>query len=190
MPRAGLTPDRVVGVAARLADDVGYDRLTLKEVARRCKVRLPSLYKHVAGLDGLRRGIALLAIEELTGVLRKAAVGRAGRDALLALANAYRAYARAHPGRYAATLRAPEPGDEAVQDASDAVLEVVFAVLRGYDLEGSDAIDATRALRSALHGFVALETAGGFGLPEDVDRSFRRLVEGLDAAFRTWRDAG
>ena len=30
--------------------------------------------------------------------------------------------------------------------------------------------------RSAVHGFVALEAAGGFGIPVDVDESFERLV--------------
>jgi len=53
-------------------------------------------------------------------------------------------------------------------------------------LSGADAIDATRTLRAALHGFVTLEALGGLGLPLDVDRSFARLVEILDAALRTW----
>lgn len=49
-----------------------------------------------------------------------------------------------------------------------------------------DVFDATRALRSALHGFVSLEAAGGFGLPRDVDRSFSRLVTAVDSAFKDW----
>jgi len=52
-------------------------------------------------------------------------------------------------------------------------------VLEGYGIEGDDAIDVTRSLRAALHGFVSLEAAGGFGLPADVDRSFDRLIHGL-----------
>ena len=59
-------------------------------------------------------------------------------------------------------------------------------MLRGYGLTDDDAVDATRALRSALHGFVALEAAGGFGLPREVDRSYHQLVAGLDVAFRSW----
>ena len=31
-----------------------------------CGVSLPGLYKHVSGLDQVRRGIALLAVRELT----------------------------------------------------------------------------------------------------------------------------
>ena len=59
-------------------------------------------------------------------------------------------------------------------------------VLAGYQLRDDDAIDATRALRSTLHGFVTLEAAGGFGLPVDVDRSFDRLVRGLITALSSW----
>jgi catechol 2,3-dioxygenase-like lactoylglutathione lyase family enzyme len=67
--------------------------------------------------------------------------------------------------------------------ASEAVLGTVLAVLAERGLTGEDAIDATRALRAALHGFVALEAAGGFGMPQDVGRSFARLVAGLDRGF-------
>ncbi len=50
MPRAGLTPDRIISEAATVADEVGLDRLTLAAVAHRCGVSLPGLYKHVSGL--------------------------------------------------------------------------------------------------------------------------------------------
>lgn len=182
MPRAGLTPGSVVVEAARLADEVGYDRLTLAALAARVGVAVPSLYKHVGGLDDLRRGVAVLAVGELGATLERAVAEAAG-DAgtrLRALARAYRAYARAHPGRYAATLRAPAPGDDAFATAGGDVLRTVFDVLDERGLRGDDAIDATRALRAALHGFVALEAAGGFGLPRDVERSFDRMVGWLD----------
>ena len=63
---------------------------------------------------------------------------------------------------------------------------VVLDILAGYDLRGDDAIDAARALRSMLHGFITLEAAGGFGLPVDIDRSFGRLVDGLVTALSTF----
>ena len=40
-----------------------------------------------------------------------------------------------------------------------------------------DGLHAVRGLRSVVHGFASLEVAGGFGLPLDLDESFRRLVE-------------
>jgi len=190
MPRAGLSTAAVVAAAADIADAEGLDRLTLARVAAAAGVRTPSLYNHVESLDDVRRRVALLALRDLADALRDAAVGRAGDDALVAMADAYRAYARRHPGRYAATQRAPAEGDEEMRAAAKGAVDVVLAILRGYGLEGDDAIHAARAVRSALHGFVALETGGGFGIPVDLDESYARMVRALARGLRdaptTW----
>ena len=185
MPRAGLTEERVVVEAERIADDEGLPKLTLAALAESLGVRQPSLYKHIEGMDGLQRSIAVRAKTELADVLGRAAVGKSRADALRALCAAYRRWALDHPGRYAATVRAPAPGDEADLEASTAAVAVVLDILSGYDLHDVDAIDATRALRSALHGFVVLETSGGFGLPVDIDRSYARMVDGLAVSLES-----
>lgn len=184
MPRAGLTRQRVVEEAAAVADQVGWDRLSLAAVAERVGVRQPSLYKHIDSLDGLRGEVSTLGVRQLAEVLAKAVLGRSGSRALLALADAYRGFATDFPGRYAATLRAPRADAPEHAAAAEEVLRVVTATLEGYDIGGDDAVHATRALRATLHGFVSLEAAGGFGMPVDADESFRRLVAGLDAMLR------
>lgn len=166
-----------------MADEVGLENLTLSAIASRLGVRQPTIYKHVAGTAGLQRELALLAKQELADVMRRAAVGRARDDALVAIARAVRSWALVHPGRYAATVRAAAPGDLDDERASLEAVAVVMDVLAGYGLEGDDAIDVTRALRATLHGFITLESAGGFGLPQDVERSFDRAVETLVRAI-------
>jgi hypothetical protein len=84
------------------------------------------------------------------------------------------------------TVRAPTPGDDEDIAVTATFLEVVFNVLAGYDLRGDDAVDATRFLRSALHGFVAIETGGGFGMPVDLERSYGRLVDSVVTALASW----
>ncbi len=148
-------------------------------------VRPPSLYVHVAGLDALRRGVALLGVRDLTAVMREAATGRSGPDALRAVAAAYRAYALEHPGRYAASVRAPEPGDEEWERAGAEAVEVLAAVLRAWELEGDDAVHAIRGIRAALHGFVAVERMGGFAVDVSVDESFDRLIAALAAGLQS-----
>jgi AcrR family transcriptional regulator len=172
----------VIAEAARISDASGFERLTLAAVAQRFGVAVPSLYKHVDGLDALRREVALRGVRELGDALAAAADG----GGLAEVAHAYRDFSLAHPGRYAATLRAPDPDDAEAGAQIQAVLDTVLVVLSGFGLTGADAIDAARALRAALHGFVQLEAGGGFGLPQDVDRSFNRLVEILDTALRNW----
>ncbi|HSD77814.1 MAG TPA: TetR-like C-terminal domain-containing protein, partial [Solirubrobacteraceae bacterium] len=179
MGRQGLDAARVAAAAGDLADREGLDAVTLARVAASLGVRSPSLYHHVDGLAGLRRAVALDAVGALAAALREAAVGRSGRDALAATARAYRAYVLAHPGRYAATVRAPAPGDAQLAAAGRAVLDVVAGALRAWRLQGDDLVHALRVVRSAVHGFATLEAAGGFGLPQDVDASFERLVDAL-----------
>ena len=186
MPRMGLSRDRVVAEAAIVADVVGLDRLTLASIAKRLGVSLPGLYKHIDSLDGLKRDLAVLGVRELTTVMSAAAAGRSGRDALHAIADAYRTYAAAHPGRSAASIRAPAAGDDAHIAAGQAAVSIFLGVLSGYGVTGADAIDAIRCMRVTLHGFVTLEAAGGFGLPQSVDVTFVRLVDALDTAFSGW----
>ena len=146
-------------------------------------MRTPSLYNHVESLDDVRRRVALLALRDLADALRDAAVGRAGDDALAAMADAYRAYARA-PSRPLRRdpARAGRAATRRCARRRRARSTSCSPILRGYGLEGDDAIHAARAVRSALHGFVALEAGGGFGIPVDLDESYARMVARARAA--------
>jgi AcrR family transcriptional regulator len=186
MPKAGLSHDLVVNEAAQVADDVGWESLTLAVVAQRLGVSMPALYKHIGSWEGLRHDVAVLALTELADCMAAAVKGSSGSDALLAVAHAYRAYGQRHPGRYVATVRAPSWIDAEQSSAARSVLRVAYATLEGYGLAGRDAADAVRAVRATLHGFVTLEATGGFGTPMDLDRSYRRLIEGLDATLAHW----
>jgi AcrR family transcriptional regulator len=186
VPRAGLSADVVVAEAVRLVDEVGPERLTLAALAQRFGVAQPSLYKHVGGLDDLHGRLAVVAARDLGTALRRAATGKSGRDATAAVAAAYRAQALRHPGCYGYLLR-PRPDDEEHALASKEILDIFYDVLAGYGIEQEeDAIDATRLVRSVLHGWVTLETGGGLAMARSVDRSFDRLVDSLDAALAAW----
>lgn len=176
-PGPSLDQQAVVQAAARLADEGGWENITLGSVAAHLGVQTPSLYNHVAGVPGLRRAVALAGLRELTRRLERVAVGKAGDAAVLDLARAYRRFAHERPGVYAATLRAPEEGDAEWAALGAELVTIVLAVLASYGLEGDDALHAARGLRSLLHGFVALEAVGGFGLPLNRDESFTRLLQ-------------
>ncbi len=186
MPRAGLTREIVVGAAAQIVDqpDVGFEGLSLSDLAMKLRVQTPSLYKHIAGLHALRRELTLLGLRELYERLSDACVGRSGGDAVRALAQAYRAFAGEHPGLYVAAVGAPDPGDAELVAESNRVVALVVRSLEGYGLQDDDAIHAVRCIRSALHGFVSLEAAHGFGLPLDREETFRRLINLLIAGLR------
>jgi AcrR family transcriptional regulator len=181
----------IVDAAAELADEQGLDAVTLAAVAARLGVRAPSLYNHVDGLTGLRRGLATLGSEEMAQRLTRAAVGKSGERAALAIADAYRRYAEERPGLYGATLRAPGDDEPRRVAAAALTLEVIGASLEPYGLAADDLVHAIRGLRSVIHGFVSLERSGAFGMPQDIDRSFERAVRtylrGLEAGGKRRR---
>ena len=190
--RRGLTADVVVRTGADLADEVGFDAVTLAAVARRLDVRTPSLYSHVAGSDDLAARICALALEELADVVSAAVAGRSGGAAVLGLLDAHGEYARRHPGRYAATrLRLPAEGStggagvEAALAAGRRHADLLRALLRGYDVPSGDEVHVIRLLGSVVLGFATLDLAGAFAHSEPPSQESRRFIaEALDAMLR------
>jgi AcrR family transcriptional regulator len=178
--KRGLELEQVIRTASSLADTEGLDAVTLARVASALDVRSPSLYSHVDGLAGLRRGLALDAARRLGATIVAAIGDRDGVDAVRAIASAYRSFAAKHPGAYSTILTTPAEEDDAeIYAVFAAQLPPIVAVLEGLGVDPAEAIDLIRGFRSALHGFVSLEASGGFGLPGDLDRSFDLMVEVL-----------
>ncbi len=176
MSRRGLDKEQVVEAAATLADEVGYDALSLSTLADTLGIRSPSLYKHVDGLPALKRELALLGGRRLTDALRRAAVGKAGTDEVLAVLRTYRAFLREHPGLGRALEQAPAADDKELQTVAGEILDLCVAVLQNHVANRTEALHAIRAVRSMVHGFCRLETAGGFGLRLSLDESFDRMI--------------
>jgi len=177
VPRAGLSTAAVVDAALEVVDEQGAAALTLAAVAARTGVAAPSLYKHVAGLAGLRDLVGVRVLEDMADRFARVAMGRAGDAAVAALMHEYRAYVREYPARYTAMPHDPLHAGPAQVAAGGRLIEVLFAVLRGYGLTGSAAVHAARCLRAVVHGFADIEAAGGFGLAENVDESYAHLIE-------------
>ncbi|MFI6922434.1 TetR/AcrR family transcriptional regulator [Nonomuraea spiralis] len=189
MARAGVTVERLVRAAAELADEVGFHNVTVSALARGFGVKPAALYAHVKDLQELRVRVAELALGEMADRAATALAGRSGKDALIPFADAYRDYAKEHPGRYAATQI--ELDSESLDlDAGRRHSDLTRAILRGYDLAEPDQTDAVRMLHSTLHGYVTLETAGGFRRhSRAADASWSRTLDALDSVLRNWPPA-
>jgi AcrR family transcriptional regulator len=176
--KLGLTLDHVVEAATEIADRDGLDALSLASLASTLGVRSPSLYNHVAGLDGLRRQLALHASNLLAADLADGVGGLEGTEALRAIAGGLRSFAHRHPGLYDSLLPAPTPEqDPELAAALRESVNVVGSVLEPMDVDPTTVIPLIRALRAAVHGFVHLELRGGFGLPDNIDDSFNTTID-------------
>ena len=64
-PRVPLSRDRVLRAAIRLADDGGFEALTMRRLGQELGVQAMSLYNHVANKDDIRDGIVEIVMAEI-----------------------------------------------------------------------------------------------------------------------------
>lgn len=184
MPRAGLNTSEVVAAAAQLADETGIGSVTLAAVAGRLGVKAPALYKHVKGIDDLRRGIATLAMTELGDVLRDGLQGKSGADAIRVFFMVVRSYIAKHPGRYEATTGAEFHGQgDPLLIAATRVIGSIRAVLSSYGIRPAELDHAIRMLRCTIHGYAMLQAANGFQWSNDPDESVVWMIRFFDAGL-------
>jgi AcrR family transcriptional regulator len=167
MPRMGLSAEKVVAAAAELIDRDGYDALILATLADELGVRVPSLYKHIGGLDDLQQRVAHIGSTGLARAVADAAAGKRAREALVAVAAAYRRYVRTYPGRYVALTRQAPP-DFGVVD------QVLRRIVGDYGLADDLAVHSAVGVRSCIAGFVSAD------VPGDSDAAFFGVVALLD----------
>ena len=184
MPRAGLSPEAVVSAALEVLDARGPEGLTLKAIADWTGVATPSLYKHVRGLPELRRLLAIRIINDAAAQMGAAVMGLAGQDALDAYLTAYRNLASRYPYRHALLERASYD-DPTFVAASERLINVAYAVVRGFGLDGEDLVHAVRTVRAAVTGFVSLELGLGYRADTDTDASFVYLSRALASGLRS-----
>lgn len=188
--KRGLDSQTILNAAAELAEEKGLENVSLLQVAEKLGVKSPSLYNHLSGLKELSSGIAKVAIHRLEDAVRSAAVGRSKKNALVAIASAYRKFAKENPELYKAILRFPDCRDQSVQEAGHSVVRILYQVMESYHYSKEETIHFVRGFRSALHGFVSLEEAGFFQSTEaDVDKSYEQLISRLIATLNTEEDA-
>ncbi|CAM3980557.1 WHG domain-containing protein [Paenibacillus alkaliterrae] len=176
-PRKGLDLPTIVAAAAGIADASGVEEVTLASLAQKLGVRSPSLYNHIKGLTGLRIQLAIYGLKKLTAVINDDLKDKEGDEAMLAIAAAYIAFARAHPGLYELTLRAPDTGEKEYAEAGRVLVDILVGTLSYYELDADMSIHIVRGFRSLLHGFASIEQKGGFGMPQAVDESLKIVLQ-------------
>jgi AcrR family transcriptional regulator len=182
MPRSErrrLDHEQVVAAAEQVVDELGWDHLTMASLAGALGTTGPSLYNHVASLEALRGELQQRTMRQLGDALVGAALARGGREGLLAVAYAHRAFVRHHPHRYDGATRAPvDP--EGMGAAAAHANGAVQAVARSYGLGVEDALVAGLGAFAALHGVVMLEAAGLLGDAVDPDALYDTVVAAVE----------
>ena len=190
---ARTSRDAILAAARTILERDGLDAVTMAAVAERVGIRPPSLYRHVRDRAGLLVALVGGAADELRIELVAAAAsiedlpgpeGPARR--VVAITDAYRAFARRSPRTAALLFSDLGPATAAIVEASArAAAPVVEAAAA---LAGPErALSAARVLTAFAHGFTSMEVAGAFRLGGDPDEAYHLGVATLVAGLRTGR---
>ncbi|EFM12468.1 transcriptional regulator, TetR family [Paenibacillus curdlanolyticus YK9] len=186
-PRVGLDLQTIIRAAAELADEAGLASVSLATLAQKLNVRSPSLYNHVEGLPGVLEQLTLQGLQQLGQKLEAAGAELKGEEAVFSLAQAYSAFAFAHPGLYEATQKPQRFKTQEIEQAASRVVELVYAVIKELlppTADHATIIHAVRGFRSLLHGFTSLVNEGGLAMPISQDDSFTFMIRAYIAGIR------
>lgn len=183
MPRAGLDKETVVMAAAELANDVGFENVSLKLLAERLGVRSPSLYNHVSGLDELKREVMLYGWHSISIEIINAVGNSGGYDAIRAMCRAFYRFASDNKGVFNAMLWYNQYADERTLEATKSLFSVMYGLFTQVNIPRWKAEHIIRTFRSFLEGFSLLVNNRSFGHSASIDESFEMslniLIEGL-----------
>jgi len=181
---AQMDAERIVEVAREMIEAEGVDNLSLNKLAAALGVKAPSLYRHFASKNDLLRAVNLQTWKRLVD---KLLVGidearNTPQARVLAMAQAYRAFAHANPMTYALATSSilpeirPDPGE---MERLALLLQDVMAELVGEDRS----LVALRGVWALTHGFAILELNGQFQRGGDLDEAFHQTVNAYIAGL-------
>ena len=189
MPRTGLTKQAIVDAAIQLIEEEGYSAFSMRELAKRLDVKAASLYNHVGSMDEVLAEVGAYAIGALNQMQFSAIEGVQKDAAIIALAMAYRKFAKERPALYEVIMSLHKTGKEVIEKTAHPITAPFMQVLSDYPLGSEQIMHWQRVLRSIIHGFLSQEEAGYFcHFPIDSNRSYalaiQCYVDGLNAAVR------
>ena len=180
MARKGLSKEKIIEAAMEFIEEKGYKNFSVRELAVRLDIKAASLYNYIASMDELNRAVALKAIVELKSVQEEAIAGKERDVALLALALAYRQFVLQRPQLYKVIMQLPDMEAQQVLNNGGDIIASLMNILNLYKITEQEKMQYQRILRSVMHGFSDLESAGYFAhFPVNNDESYILAIKNI-----------
>lgn len=176
MGAKGVTKELVIAQAVALIEESGRSEVSLHELARRLKIKTPSLYNHIKNTEDLRHEVFQYAINKFVANQNAAIAGKQKDEAVRVFAQAYYQFAKENKGLYRLIMSMPLNNDDVEKQMALPLLETVMNLLADYGLPQESIAHWQRVLRAILHGFISQEDLGYFYYYKDTDSQKSREI--------------
>jgi AcrR family transcriptional regulator len=153
--------NRIVATARKIAEEEGWEAVTIRRLAQDIEYSQPVVYSHFASRDAIVGAVSIEGFGDMAEVLRAAArVPSSPRKALESVAKAFLDFAFGRPAIYEAMFVLPSGLRFAKSDTPPqlrATFDALTAVIAPFC---QDAELATETFWAALHGLAELERHG------------------------------
>lgn len=188
MARKGLTKEAIAEAAFALIEQKGLAAFSLRALASSLEVQVSSLYNHISGQNELLTEVGIRAVDLLMSLEEKAIAGKETDEALFALADAYRLFAKNHPELYRIIMGVHVLHLSVLEQEIKRIVAPILTVLTGYELPIERQMHYQRILRSIMHGFYSHESTGGFTYTEiDRETSYYLAIQCVAGALNAER---
>lgn len=180
MARKGLNREKIIAVAAKIAEEKGFEALNVLELSSRLDIKSASIYNHFANLEEIQQALGDYAVCQLVDELQKSIAQAERACAVRNLAQAYVRFAREHPALYKAFIASHLVRKQETEKNIRKVVLAMFSAFNTFELTEEQCVHWGRIMRSLLHGFAAVEGAGWFShLPYPVADTLKLAIENI-----------
>ncbi len=168
--RLAARRERIVAAARTLAEERGWEFVTVRRLAEAIEYSQPVLYGHFPeGRSQIVTAVALVGFDELAAALAGSGSpsddGGSGADRVRAVVTTYLDIAERHPATYEAMFRLPIGAAFASVETPRALRDAfaaIVAALDALDRPPAEPETAAEVLWGAMHGVATLHRAGRF----------------------------
>ena len=175
-PSRSATIDRILDAAREQVMAKGWDRFSLRQVARDVRLSPATLYEYFENKDAILEAVADRARRRLLDELR--AVPTDANSRLVELAMAYVHFARTHRADFMLLF-----GREGTQMPGKSSPYSIWLNQAARELSGSDPHGAAYGVWACAHGLAMLQLTELGAVDGDFEQTDRSTVEALVAAL-------
>ena len=158
-------------------------QFVFKKVAKKLKIKSPSLYNHISNLEDLKNKISLYGWKQLEEKMLLSIVGESGYEAIKCMAYAFYDYSTENKVIFEAILLYNKYMIEDGNQVTHNTFDILFKILRKQNLSDETINHFIRTLRVFLEGYDLLVNHQAFGHPLSIQKSFdfslNILINGL-----------